>query len=209
MTRPDGSSGNATMAPRTANEFAYASTRLLVGPYPFRVWASDAAGNWASATGSFTITAPPDATPPEIYHTQPTGPLHAGTEIQINARVVDSDGSVAVVKVAYTGTAGDRHNDTMGLSGATYQSAIPAQPTAGTVRYRIYAEDAAGNRNVSAEYTLAIEATPTPPSVDYTPVIVGAVVLFAVGTVAGFLVVRRKKKDEDEAPDEERPQQGT
>jgi len=191
VTVPDGTHVNQTMT-ATGNRYAFTRTWTLVGLYPFIVWASDAAGNWASGSDHFGIV---DTTPPEIRHTPPSSPIPVGQAVEIAANVTDRDSAVLEVRLLYTPIGGTQQNDTTTLQAGAFRGTIPAQASAGEVRYRIAARDGLGNWNVTAEYALTIQATTGPPPTDYTLfVAAGLVGLVLAVAVAAALWRRRRKK---------------
>jgi len=195
VTQPDLSTLNVTMSLGTGNRWGVARTWTQVGAYAFVVWASDTSGNWASAGGSFAITAI-DTTPPTVTHTSP-GSVEIGVSIVIHATVTD-DGTVQTVRLVYTPIGGSEQNVTMTASGNDYTFTIPAQSAVGIVRYRIYAVDAGGNAVLTQEYTVTVVAvTPPPPPNVALYVGIAILVLLVVAAIA-YLVIRQKRKGGDE-----------
>ena len=199
VTRPDASTTNLTMALGTGARYAASAAWTQVGTHAFVVWASDTSGHWASAGGSFAITAAGDTTPPAITHTPPAGPHYAGTAITIRVTVADA-GGVSQVRIDYVAPDGTPANVTVALeAGDVYALAItPA--TTGTLRYHFYAVDDAGNVAVSPEYTLTVVARP--PAADYTLPILGVFIAILVGGPIAVLLWRRRKRPDEKGPEE-------
>jgi len=194
VTLPDLTTVNLTMASEPGNRWAVSQAWTLPGSYPFVVWALDASGNADSASASFTITAL-DTTPPTIAHTRPAS-AQVGQPIPIRATVTDDD-AVANVWLVYTDVAGPEHNVSMTLQAGQYTFTIPPPSAAGTIRYRIWAEDATGNVNVTQEYALPVQGQPT---TDYTPILLVLILLIAAVLVAATLLMRKRKKGEEKPP---------
>lgn len=190
VTQPNLSALNVTMSLGTGNRWAVTQTWTQVGTHTFVVWASDAAGNWASAGGSFQVTAV-DATPPAITHT-PHGAVDVGVAIEIHAMVTD-EGSVQQVILVYMSVGGAEVNVTMTQSGGdNYTATIPGQTQAGTVHYRIYAIDDAGNDVLTSEFSITVrEAAPPSNLLLYGGI--ALLVLLVVAAIA-FLMLRRRRK---------------
>ncbi len=150
----------------------------------------------ADYSWSFTTACPPtDTTPPVIVHTPPAS-AYVGDAIAINATVTDPDSAVQEVRLVYTPVGGTEQNVSMALaSGSTYAYAIPAQSAAGTVRYRIYATDPAGNWRLTREYTVTVSERPN-PGPDLVLIAVIVAILVAVIVAVALVLWRRKKKAE-------------
>ena len=105
------------------------------------------------------------------------------------------------VYLAFTDVNGVAQNVTMTpTSGGTYVYTIPAQRSAGTVRYRIYAVDAAGNEALSSELDVAVRERAAPPTFGGDPVVSGLLVALVVLNLlllaAVALVLRRGRRPE-------------
>ncbi len=194
VTLPDLSTLNLTMVLGTGSRWAVAQTWTQAGTHPFVVWASDTSGNWASASGSFTITSV-DTTPPTVTPTA-HGSVRVGVSITIHAMVVD-DGVVEEVWLVYTSVGGTGSNVTMVPSGDNYTFTIPGQVQAGTVTYRFYAIDDAGNEVFTEEFMVMVVAAP-PASNTLLYVAIGLLVLAVLGAVI-VLMIRRRRKDKPHA----------
>jgi len=191
VTQPDSTTVNLTMALGTGSRWNASRTWTQVGSHAFEIWASDTSGNWASASGSFMITAL-DTTPPTVIHTSP-GSVTVEVAIAIHATVTD-DGTLQAVHIVYTPIGGTEQNVTMTAAGSDYSFTIPAQSAVGIVRYRIYAVDAAGNEVFTQEYEVSVVAiTPPPPPTNLAPY-VGIVLLILVVILAIAYVLTRRKK---------------
>ena len=198
VSQPDGTPLNLTMAAGLGNAWSVEHAWPQVGAHSFVVWAFDTSGNFASRPGSFTIVAA-DTTPPEIAHTSPAGlfRIGTGTGILIEATVTDAGSGVSVVKIDYVDVNGQHSNSTMNLIGAdTYRFAIPMPNEPGDITYFIYAEDAAGNTNLTALFTLTVEGA---AGFDAT-LLVALVLVAVVALVAVALLLRRRRKKGAEPP---------
>ncbi|MBI4415912.1 MAG: Ig-like domain-containing protein [Euryarchaeota archaeon] len=194
VTSPDSTTTNETMAAGPNDVYSHAAAYTGVGMYTFVIWVIDGAGNVASASGSFEVTqAPQDTRPPTISHTPPTGPFATGATIVIEATVTDDD-QVQVVKLVYTDVAGTDRNVTMTLQAGKYTFTIPGQSAAGTIRYRIYAEDASGNTRLTQEFTLVVQAPEQPPPETSPFLLVGLLLLVVIVIVVVAVLLRRRKK---------------
>ncbi|TLZ51049.1 MAG: hypothetical protein E6K18_06000 [Methanobacteriota archaeon] len=195
VTQPDGSPVSRAMTAGAGNSYSYGQTWDQVGVHPFTIYAWDALGNPSTASGSFATRAP-DTTPPTISHTPP-GSVFIGDTIRIEASVSDDVG-VQSVRLVFTPVGGQEQNVTMALSGGAYTYAIPAQASAGTVHYRIYAVDTSGNARLTQEYSVTVHARAAPVGVG--PIELLLVALVAAVIVAVLLVALRRRKKRAEAP---------
>ena len=196
VTRPD---GTPVVAAMLATGDTYLSTDVWddVGTYAFTITARDGAGNSASASGSFAIRAE-DIAPPTITPTPPGG-ANVGDDILISVTITD-DGPVQQVRLVYATVDGQEVNVTMARSGNVYSYWIPAQDASGTVRYRIYAADAAGNSRLSKEYAVTVGESSSTFALDAATfaamlgasVVVVATILAAVFGAATLAVHRGK-----------------
>jgi len=198
VTQPDSTAVNLTMT-QTGTRWSVSASWTQVGQHSFVVWAVDPSGNAASVAGTFEITAP-DTTPPEIVHAVPTGPFRVGVAITIGATVTDA-GGVATVRLNYTDVDGTAQSEVMALSAGTYSFPIPGPSRTGTITYRIYAVDDAGNTNETQAFTLEITAEP-PPSDVTLPLAIGLVLVAGILLAAVALWRRRKKPGGGETPRE-------
>lgn len=141
-----------------------------------------------------------DSTAPTIVHTPPAGPFETGDTIPLVANVTD-DIAVTLVRVNYTDVAGQSTNASMTVQAGNYTFTIPAQSEAGTVSYRLYAEDAAGNVASLGPFAVAVDEGTTPPATpaaDYTLWIVVAVVVVAL--LVALLLWRRSRTPKAPGP---------
>jgi hypothetical protein len=196
ITLPDGSHLNLTMGQGTGSAYYLNRTWTPTGAYPFVVWAVDTSGNADSGAGSFSIVATPDTTPPEIVHTAP-GAVLVGQTVTIRATVTD-DGTISAVWLNYTDVGGTSHNVTMSPQAGEYRFTIPASTATGAVRYRIWAEDDAGNVNMTPEYSFTVQANPT--SADSTATIVALVLVVLLVLTVTVYALRRRKKGGEQPP---------
>ncbi|MEK6851425.1 MAG: PKD domain-containing protein, partial [Candidatus Thermoplasmatota archaeon] len=150
---------SAPRDPGTGRYFRY-QTYSAPGLHAFTVSAVDAAGNWAVATGSFSMV---DTGPPAIVHTPVTQGL-LGAPIRITATVTDAQG-VADVRIDYTDVLGARLNVSMALNATLYEYDIPGQPALGTVAYFLWARDPSANTARTPDYSIAIVAADVTPPV--------------------------------------------
>jgi len=204
VTQPDGTHVNRTMTHGAGALYSYATAWTQVGTYPFTIWANDTSDNWAHAGGSFFIREP-DTTPPIIVHTPP-GSVYIGDTINITANVTDPDSAVADVRLMYASNNGTEQNESMIISGGMYTYTVPAQTSAGTVRYRIYAIDPAGNVNISQEYAVAVMPHPSSTSLDVTLIALIIVVIVVILAIVALFLWRRGKHKESPPV---RPQEGS
>jgi hypothetical protein len=199
VTLPDSSTQNLTMVFASGNRWVVDQAWTLLGTYAFTVWAFDGAGNFDSASATFAIVAP-DTTPPAIAHTPPGG-VRVGDAIPITATVTD-DGTVAAVRLVYTPIGGVEQNVSMTLVSGSWTFTIPGQTSAGTVHYRIYAVDDAGNEVLTQEF--GVDVTAAPPSGGTDIVLYAGIGLLLVLVLAGvaFVLLKRKRKGGTEPPAE-------
>ena len=122
------------------------------GRYNYSLLVKDVAGNTQTYLGNFTVL---DRTPPVILHA-PILPAQEDEAIELEAIVTDN---VAVSKVylRYVDTAGEVHNESLGLSGDSFSIVLPAQE-AGDLEYYFYALDSSGNGRRSTSYVLVVES---------------------------------------------------
>ena len=122
-----------------------------------------------------------------------------GDDILISVTITDA-GAVQQVRLVYATVDGQEVNVTMARSGNVYSYWIPAQDVPGTVRYRIYAVDAAGNSRLSKEYavtvgesssTFALDAATFAAMLGASVVVVATILAAVFG--AAILAVRRGK----------------
>ena len=192
--------GNFTMSTSGGGVYAYSYTTADVGTHAFTVWASDAAGNWASQAGTFVVV---DREPPAVTGATDTpDPVEAGSNVLFSAAVADND-AVATVFVEIRDTSGALlANLTMTFnSGSGAYEVSHAFPTVGTLSYRIWAIDSSGNA-ASAPGTVVVRDT-TSPSLSSTadapdPVELGGTV--TVSTQANDVVGVATVKVEIRAP---------
>ncbi len=196
VTQPDGTHVNRTMVRGAGNAYLDTTTWSQVGVHTFVVWASDTAGNWASAPGSFKIAA--DTTAPTITRSAPDA-VYVGDTITINATVTDPDSAVQEVRLVYTSVGGTEQNVSMPLSGGLYTYTIPAQSGPGTVRYRIYAVDPSGNARLTQEYVVEVRERPSAPGFD-VGLVAGIVILLVVVTLVAVMLVLRRRRRRRETP---------
>jgi len=116
----------------------------------------------------FATGIPIDQTSPTITHT-PVTDAAVGQPISITATVVDN---VAVDKVYlnYTDVLAANHNVSMTGAGNTFSYDIPAQSSAGSVTYFIWANDTNDNEARTAAYTITVSADTVAPTITHTAV---------------------------------------
>ncbi len=136
-----------------------------------------------------------DTTPPTILHAPPGGSVALNTSIVIQANVTDNT-AVQGVALNYTDVHGDTTNVTMNLVGGMYVATIPGQNATGTVTYFIWADDAVGNANRTATFSIAVTVgggpPPTTPAADYTGWILGGFAVLILLVLVVLLLKRRK-----------------
>src|SRR5439155_1332253 len=151
--------GNFTMSTSGGGVYAYSYTTADVGTHAFTVWASDAAGNWASQAGTFVVV---DREPPAVTGATDTpDPVEAGSNVLFSAAVADND-AVATVFVEIRDTSGALlANLTMTFnSGSGAYEVSHAFPTVGTLSYRVWAIASSGNAAVASGGFLVRDTTP-------------------------------------------------
>ncbi len=135
-----------------------------------------------------------DSTPPTISHAPITSAV-AGDPVFVTADVTDN---VAVASaVLYYQSVGQSAFASLPMTGtgATYTATIPAQASAGTVRYYIEATDTGGNvaraptGGSGSPYSVTVSGPQTPSLL----VALIAIVVLAVVGIAAALVLRRRK----------------
>lgn len=116
-----------------------------------KVNATDNAGNIGTGLSAvFTI----DTLKPCIAHT-PVPSSTVGTTITITATVTDV--SAVTVTLGYKGVGGSSFTDvSMSASGNTFTADIPAQSSAGSVKYHIKAVDAVSLQNQTSDFSITI-----------------------------------------------------
>jgi hypothetical protein len=139
------------------------------GTADYFIWVNDTEDN-QNLTATSTITVSVDSEAPDIDH-EPVTTANAGVTFNISATVTDN-AAVDEVHLDYTDVDGARHNVTMILvTGDTYNYTIPAQSSAGTLEYFIWANDTSDNQNLTGNYTIDIQAADTTaPTITHTPV---------------------------------------
>lgn len=205
ITRPDATHANVTMG-AVGETYAAAARWTQVGVYAFTIWAFDVTGSWATADGSFAITAG-DTTPPSILHAPPPA-LYTDDAIRIDAIVTD-DLSVEEVRLVYSPVGGTEQNVTMAPAGGVYEYTIPGQSAAGSVRYRVYAVDGSGNARLSSEYSVEVRSRPSAPpaNLDVAPLFLPvALVAGIVAAVVTELVLALRNRGPRPAGKEEPPE---
>jgi len=166
VVRPDFSATNDSMtAVGSLRSLAYTAT--LVGLHAWKVAAVDSAGNWAVATGAFTIV---DATPPQILSVQVTpDPGQFGEIVTFTVAVTDNVG-VAEAFVGIQGPSGPLANISMNTAGVGLWSYQTIFPELGTYAVVAWVRDAAGNWASSpASFDVVDTQPPTIASVTATP----------------------------------------
>ncbi len=142
--------------------------QMLDGQIIYHISAIDTSGN-INRTLDYTINII-DNIKPIIAHT-PTTLAYVSNGIDINAVVTDNIG-LDDVKLDFTDIDGMSYNVSMSLHNGTWMASIPPQSNAGTVTYRIWAEDVNQNYAITSEFTIFIQdvsdAT-SPTVVSYSP----------------------------------------
>lgn len=136
----------------------YNVTNLNDGVYTYRVYANDSSGN-LNVSERRTVTI--DTTPPAIDFVSPTpanNTLQNYNYAYINVSVVDTLVSVDSALLEWNGTNESMTKVGTGLSVSFYKNKTGLVD--GTYTYKVYANDSAGNTNVSETRTLRIDATP-------------------------------------------------
>jgi hypothetical protein len=146
----------------TQGEYTFATAQTIY----IRVELSGGSGSYEMEI--FATGVPIDQTPPTITHTPVTDAV-AGQPVSITATVVDN---VAVDKVYlnYTDVLAANHNVSMTSAGNTFSYDIPAQSSAGSVTYFIWANDTNDNEARTAAYTITVSADTVAPTITHTAV---------------------------------------
>ncbi len=126
------------------------------GAYSYRISAKDAAGNWNSVAGSFSVV---DTTPPTIQHTPVTQAVKDAA-IPITAVITDVD-AVSNARVDYTDVLGVRSNVSMTLNAGLYEYSLPAQTQLGSLTYFLWARDPSGNAARTPTYVVNVVSSDT------------------------------------------------
>jgi hypothetical protein len=136
-----------------------------IGPFAvgktvtYHVEANDAAGNVGkSQSGSFTVVATADKTPPTItsVSNSPASPMDTDL-VTITATITDNVG-VASAEVKYNDGSGAK-SAAMTASGPSYSANIGKFTGGVTVTYHIEAKDAAGNLQKSPDAAFSVQKT--------------------------------------------------
>lgn len=110
---------------------------------------------------------------PTITHEPPVASVLVDQPIPaIIANVTDNKG-VKTVRLNYTDVADENFNVTMTIVEGNYSYDIPAQSSAGTVKYFIWANDTYENENQTSEYTITVEADTEAPDITHIPIWIG------------------------------------
>jgi hypothetical protein len=145
-----------------------------IGPFAvgktvsYHVEANDAAGNVGkSTTGSFTVVATADKTPPAItsVSNSPTSPKDTDP-VTITATITDNVG-VASAEVKYNDGGGPKSAATT-ASGPSYSANLGKFAGGVTVTYHIEAKDGTGNLQKSPDATFSVQKTGQSQSPDVT-----------------------------------------
>ncbi len=168
-TDVDGARHNVTMTLVTGDTYNYTiPAQSSAGTLEYFIWANDTGDN-QNVTANSTITVSVDSEAPDIDHT-PVTQGWVDNPITIAATVTDN-AAVDEVHLNYTDVLGVESNVSMTADGAIYNYTIPAQTSAGTLEYFIWANDTGDNQNLTGNYTIAIQAAdPTAPTITHTPV---------------------------------------
>ncbi len=149
--------GNLTMAydPGTG-EYAATGTFLKLGSLTYAVWALDAAGNAASASGSFLIR---DTTAPSVTGAAADpDPAEFGGSVTLSARAADLAG-VTVVVAEIRDPSGTLYVSAMGAAGGDLYRYVFRPEVLGAHTYAVTAMDPSGNRGAAAGAFLVRDTT--------------------------------------------------
>jgi|GEM_PF-4909673 len=137
-------------------------TNLENGKYQFKAYAQDLAGNLNETEGRTITIDPPDTTPPIITFVPPT-PANGSTVDYIFVNVTaNEDLNMAILE--WNGV-----NHTMQCSGNNCHLNMTGLAN-GDYWYRVYANDSAGNMNVSEMRVVTVAvSTPTPSPTPTAP----------------------------------------
>jgi hypothetical protein len=160
---------NETMTAYQDNFTYIIPGQVSAGAVEYFIWANDTSTpSLENATSNNTITITEDTELPLIDHT-PVTSAQVDTAITIKAEVTDNVG-LNEVQLNYTDVAGASHNETMTLVEGNYTFDIPAQTSAGTVTYFIWANDTNGNVAQTVAEDITISSDVTPPTISHTAV---------------------------------------
>ncbi|HKZ47414.1 MAG TPA: M20/M25/M40 family metallo-hydrolase, partial [Thermoplasmata archaeon] len=148
---------NFTMA-RNGSAFSMEYTYGLLGNYTFVIWAMDIYGNWANATGSFSVL---DATPPLILNdTAVPDPAEIYTVVNVSAEI--SDLLLNNLTLTVTEPAGAPFTVLLGWDSVTGRFYYPMlADTLGLHTYQFQARDSSGN-TATAAGTFLVQDTTSP-----------------------------------------------
>jgi len=118
---------------------------------------------WAISDGSITFSAGSDVVPPLIGRVSYSSIVYSAA-VKVKVDITDSGSGVRNAALIYSISGGELINTTMVLEGQSFTGAIPAFPFGTVVSFRIFAEDNAGNSQVSSAYNYRVRDL-TPPSV--------------------------------------------
>jgi len=157
VTRPDGQFLlNFTML-RNGDGFSYERTYTTLGTYTFVIAAMDIYGNWATASGSFTVA---DTTAPSILNAAAApDPAEVYEVVNITAEV--GDPFLSNLSLRLTAPGGAFFDTGMGWDAGSGQYYFPAwYDVLGTHSFLITATDSSGNNATSGGSFLVRDTTP-------------------------------------------------
>ncbi len=195
--------GNNTMTYDSVNDEYYSEDSYTdLGTYTYTIWATDPAGNWASASGDFDVV---EQDPPTIDVTVSDSNPDVGDTVTFEADVED-DSEIDDVRITILTDLGDVvvNNRRMTEDGGVYTYEYDFD-VAGDYTYTITATDEHGN---SGDVTGAISVKePAAPSFfeEYWWLILVIVIIIVVLLVVGLLM--RKPKVEEVPPAEMMPEE--
>jgi hypothetical protein len=192
VSAPGGGTTNSSMTLDPVSGRYYLNrTYDLIGVHSFIIWASDTNGNWASASGTFTMrdTTPPAAPSDLAVQTSGAGALRL-------TWTANTESDLAGYRVYRSPTAGGPYSLISGTSLVSTGTYLDQNLEGGkTYYYTVTAVDGSGNESPrSNEASGTVEATtggaaPT----DWLPIVLLVAIILVV-IVLALLFMRRRRK---------------
>jgi hypothetical protein len=192
VSAPGGGTTNSSMSfDSVSGKYYLNRTYDAIGVHAFVIWASDTNGNWASASGTFTMqdTTPPAAPLNLAVQTSGAGALRL-------TWTANSEPDLAGYKVYRSPTAGGPYTLISGTSLVSTASYLDENLEGGkTYYYAVTAVDASGNESPRSSEASGVVEAPTGGAAptDWLPIVL-VVVIVLVLIIVGLLVMRRRGK---------------